>query len=401
MRKLLLYSLTFLLYGQLYSQEVEGLMTRKSISCNDIIYNSAFLIPEHFEKNNMDTVAAIVNYWENQCGIIEPLLRIKILLAIKADTLNENIYSNLPIIIYLLNYREKKRAEVSGVEFGDYFGTLQAMKLFDNFTQELAIELKKKENSELDNFFLDFYSNNFEKIFWRLQDTTLTGSNVEESYDSEVSKYINRSEGHFSVYSGTWLPIGNLSIVGIHPIIGFQAGLKIRKVLIDGVLELKLGNSPNVYFVQKDDSLYSTTHFFGGFLGLELGYELMNFKSFEVDFLAGSGWDGFDVLSIGSSSDPNRITKTISALNFNLGIGFRKYFRNRSYIGIETRYNFINYSNPKGTDLSGNTLTIRLKHGVSRNLDRDRNLMRLDNQNTLSSEKYYEWLQTGGRTRSW
>jgi hypothetical protein len=401
MKKYLTLLLTTFLTFQAYSQDVEGLMTRKYITCYDIINNSNFLIPDYFEKNSMDTVAAIINYWEKHCGISEPLLRIKILLSINADTLNENIYSGLPIVNYLINYRENKRNENRGYYYVNYYGVPLISNSFDNFTKKLALQLKKeKVNSELNTFFLDFYSDNFEKIFFRLQDTVLTTSKIKQAYDKEVSRYINLPEGHFSIYSGVWIPNGNISVVGNHPIIGFQGGLKSRRVLIDGVLEFKFGNSPNIYFVEKNDSLYSTTHFFGGYLALELGYELINYKAHEIDVLTGIGWDGFDALSIGNTNDPDRLTKSINALNFNIGIGYRNYFKNKSYIGIDVRYNFVNYQNKNGTDLTGNTFTIRFKYGISRNINRDSNLTRLDNKKIVSSnDKYYEWLRADRRIR--
>lgn len=404
MRKYLMFFLvtTFMCF-QAYSQEVEGLMTRKYIDCNDIIYNSTFLIPEYFEKGYLDTVSAITNYWEKRCGISEPLLRLKILLAINADTLNENIYSEIPIINYLINYRERKKNENRGIDYGLYYWIPPINNSFDNFTKELALKLKReKTHSELDIFFLDFYSNDFNNIFFRLQDTVLTNSVVRHAYDKEVSKYINVPEGHFSIYSGMWIPIGNISIVGNHTIFGFQGGLKSKRILIDGAIEFRFGNSPNTYFVEKNDSVYNTTHFFGGYFGLELGYELINYKSHEIDVLTGSGWDGFDVLSIGDKNDPDRVTKTINALNFNFGIGYKKYFKNKSYVGIDAKYNLVNYQNKNGTDLAGNTLTIRLKLGISRNVNRDSNLMRLDYKKATSrNNKYNEWLQTGRRIRYW
>ncbi|RZL41053.1 MAG: hypothetical protein EOP00_25565 [Pedobacter sp.] len=344
----------------------------------------------------MDTVSAIVKYWEKHCGLTEPLLRIKILLAINGDSLNDKLYSGIPVINYLINFRESRRYENIGYSYGQYYGAYPPMNTsFDNFTKDLALKLKKNPaNSALDNFFLDLYSQNFDKIFYRLQDSVLNDSTLKQSYKKELQRYIHLPEGHFAMYTGMWLPSGNLSIVGNHPLFGFQIGVKKKKTLIDGVMELKFGNSPNVYFVQKDDSLYSTKHFFGGFIGLDLGYELINKKGNEIDLLAGTAWDGFDVLDIGKPDDPDRITKTINALNFNVGIGYRTYFKNKSYLGIETRYNVVNYQNKNGTDLSGNTLTIRLKYGISRNIYKDNALRRLDYKQLIENEKYYKWLES-------
>lgn len=404
MKKYLALLFTTIVYTQAYSQNVEHLMTKKYTDCRDIIYNCSLLIPEYFAKNNSDTVAALVNYWEKHCGVNETLLRLKILLSINADTLNENIYGKTNIINNLLYYREKiKRQESKHDGYGLYCDIPQTSNTFDNFTKELALKLKqKKTNSELINLFLDLYSNNFDKIFLRLQDTSLIKSELRRTYYREINRELNKPEGHFSIYTGAWIPTGNISIVGNHPIIGFQGGMKNKKgIMFDVAMEFKFGKSPNTYIVEKNDSLFSTTHFFGSFFGAELGYELINYKSHELDILGGLGWDGFDALEIGKTNDPNRITKSINALNLNLGFGYRKYLKNKSYIGIETRYNFINYQNNNGTDLSGNTLTLRLKYGISRNLNRDKNLMRLDHKKILTNKKYHEWLENGKAYHGW
>jgi hypothetical protein len=396
MDRYLVVFLATILYAQSYSQDVEHLMTKKYIDCRDIIYNSALLIPEHFAKNNSDTVAALVNYWEKHCGISEPLLRLKILLAINADTLNESLYRKTHIINQLLYYRERVKRQDNGYDDYEFQYTPPPSinSSLDIFTKDLALKLLQREvNSELEIFFLDFYSNNFDKIFLRLQDTSLKSFKLRQAYYKEINSEINKHERHFSIYSGVWIPNGNLSVVGNHPIIGFQGGMKNKKgIMMDIAFEVKFNNSPNGYFVEKNDSLYSTTHFFGGFFGAELGYELINYKSHELDLVGGCGWDGFDALEIGEPNDPDRVTKTINALNLNLGLGYRKYFKNKTYIGIEARYNFVDYQNKNGTDLSGNTLTLRLKYGISRNLYRDKKLMQLDYEKIVANRKYYDWL---------
>lgn len=319
-----------------YAQAVEALMTERAIPCADIIYNSSLLIPEHVEMNNADTVVAILQYWENHCGMSEPLLRTKILLAIQADTLDETLYKYRPIIHFLISYRTRIQNKKPDNKYVPYYNNAVLNPEFHVFTKNLATELKNKRNhSPLENFFLDFYSNRFDNIFSRMQDSTLAGSKLQEAYTKEVDEIKDSPEGHFSFYSGVWVPMGNIEVVGYHPIIGIQFGIKKNKYLIDGVLEFKFGKSPNTYHVVKDDSLYSTNHFFGGYVGVELGRELFVYKSNEVDLIGGIGWDGFDALSIGDNDDPDQISKTINSLNLNIGLGYRKYFWNKSYIGIE------------------------------------------------------------------
>jgi len=50
----------------------------------------------------------------------------------------------------------------------------------------------------------------------------------------------------------------------------------------------------------------------------------------------------------------------ISSLNTNFGLGYRYFYKNGEYIGLQGKYNIVNFSNPGGTNFSGNTLTISL-----------------------------------------
>ena len=396
MRHLLLLVALILLPMLSFPQEVEHLMTRKYIPCSDVAYNSSLLIPEHYRKGNMDTVSALMQYWETRCGIGEPLLRLKILFAIKGDTFSEEIYEDVAIISSLLY---SKRSEIVITIGFDYLhGTHYSLDYsFFQFVQSLARALRQERAySPIEQFFLDFYAGDVDHIFRRVLDTSLSATILQEAYQREAATYLRMPEGHFSIYSGIWMPMGNASILGNHPLIGFEGGLKQKRWMLDALVEFKFLRSPNTYLVVKDDSTFTTDHFFGGQIGLSGGYELLRYQSNEINLLGGIAWDGFDALSIGEVNDPDRITKTINALNLNLGIGYRKYFRDKSYIGIDTRYNFVDYRNPGGTDLDGHTLTIRLKYGLSRNGYRDRNLRMLDHP-SLDKEApaYLDFLDHG------
>ena len=60
---------------------VEKLMTRKYLSCEDINYNVKFLIPSFYDKGNTDTLYSVLDYWENHCGNSEELTRCNIIFS--------------------------------------------------------------------------------------------------------------------------------------------------------------------------------------------------------------------------------------------------------------------------------------------------------------------------------
>lgn len=385
---LLLHTISF------KAQEVEQLMTKKYIPCEDIILNATTLIPEYYQKNKTDTLTALIHYWEEQCGINESLLRLKILLAIEADTMNEAIYENVPVIAYLNDYRRRVRFEKEGKKYAHYYWSPPVEKKFDAFIQQLAEQLQaKKSYDELSQFFIDFYANDFDGILYRLQDSSLAETEIGKVYEEAAEYYLNEIEGHFSLYSGMWIPRGNIDVLGIHPMLGFQVGYKKRKLLLDFAIEIRFGRAANDFFVLEEDSVYKSSHFFGGLIGIESGYELFRFKSHEIDLLGGVAYEGADILEIGDFRSSDYVSKSINTLNLNIGFGYRFYLKNKSYLGLEGRYNVVNYKNTP-TDLSGNTITVRLKYGISRNKSRDRNLLLLDHEVTNDfTEQYKEWLK--------
>jgi len=164
---------------------------------------------------------------------------------------------------------------------------------------------------------------------------------------------------HVSYFGGVWIPNGNLSILGNHPLVGVQFGIRTDKLLIDLTLQFKFLKSQNHFQVNHNNTSFDTDHFFGGYYGLDLGYNLINRKSNLIDLLSGVGLDGFDVLKIN-----DKVKKTINTLNLNIGIGYRRIIGSYTYIGLDIKYNFIDYDNSDGTNLSGDAMSSLLKFGL-------------------------------------
>ncbi|MFT6844799.1 MAG: hypothetical protein ACJAUV_000987 [Flavobacteriales bacterium] len=379
----------FLITGLLFnvfafSQEtnVVELLNKKHIPCVDVFHNSLNLIPDNYNSNNIEVVIAIMQYWQTKCDISEPLLRLKILLAIKADTLNESLLKNAPVLNYLINYRDNKRNEINTMDFhyNHYYRISGEEKKFNDFTKKLALEIigNKININSLSRFFLDFYSDNFENKLLQLNQDSFPSETLQDDYKKRIQYYNNLTQGHFALYTGFWIPSGNINILGNHPIIGCQGGLKQKKIRVDLAVEFKFLNSQNTYLTVKSDSIYSTNYFFGGYFGAEVGYELLKTNTFEFDFLAGIGWDGFDALSIDQPNSKEKLSKSINSLNLNFGVGLKKFIIGSSYLGLDVRYNLVDYKNAGGTSLNGNTFSIRIKYGGLGNYRRNNTLKKLD-----------------------
>ncbi len=175
---------------------------------------------------------------------------------------------------------------------------------------------------------------------------------------------MQKSSKHTAGYAGIWIPTGNLSILGNHPYLGFQLGMKVQKLVVSASIALKFANSANKIHVRKDDSIYLTNRFFGGYAGVDFNYSLARKGNHQFDFIGGVGWDFLEVLKVSQPEQDEDLTQSINGINLNAGVSYKYNFRYWSYIGLDIKYNYVDYQNPGGTDLSGHPITMALVFGV-------------------------------------
>jgi hypothetical protein len=359
---------------------VEILLNKQRVSCQDVSENSQILIPEYYQRGNRDTINGIMQYWEEKCGLSEELFRLKVLLAIQADTFNEKTYSNLPVLNYVLTYKDWRIYYLKISQQAYYKNIVLSNANFDRFTQNLAEALSRKNKLQpIEKFYVNLYAKKDSNSFLEpLKDSALNATMLKKQYDSTLKHYLKKPKTHLSFFSGIWIPTQNLKTLGIHPILGTQMGFETRKFCFDITGEVRFLKSANPYHVEKDGVHYSTQHYFGGLLGLDAAYSLGKRNKNELLISCGAAYEGFDALTQKSTSGKEETLKSIGTFNLNPGISIRRFIFKRSYIGLDFRYNIINYNNKNGTDISGNAFTIRLKYGVLSNPIREYGLKQLE-----------------------
>jgi hypothetical protein len=91
MKQLLAFTLIFTscsLYAQ--EQDLESLMTKQFLTCQDIAYNCMSLIPKFHRRGKDDSVRLVLSYWRNACGANVDNIRMEVLLD-----LDQNVFSGL------------------------------------------------------------------------------------------------------------------------------------------------------------------------------------------------------------------------------------------------------------------------------------------------------------------
>ena len=379
---LILIALSFNTTAQVKDANVEGLMDKRVLTCDDIYYNSITLIPRLYHEKKMDTLNAVLTYWKKNCGMNEAAVCMTILLAIENNTFREelsNIYKDTTkgnsfadvmfyknnIISYL--YSNKDFAEIKKIpaEYPHFYHT--AYVAYSKFTRSVAASLLNKQGlSPAEHFLVEFYANPDTVQISRLADSVYKGSLLQQAYMG------NETFGGLSygLNYGMWHSTGKLAIIGDHPYLGCYFGGRGEGFTTDFVMNFAFNNSPNYITVVKDDSVYHTDYFVGYYIGLDFGQALFRTKRHEIAVLAGIAYDGIAVIE-NTSTDNKSNGKTLNSLNLNAGLGYKFYYkhvksrdvRRHSFIGIQAKYNFVSYRNGGGTDLTGNSVTIGISWG--------------------------------------
>ena len=181
-------------------------------------------------------------------------------------------------------------------------------------------------------------------------------ANLRSKSKTPVERYLG-----WAATTGLWIPQGNSRLsLGIHPSIGIMVDGWYGKVVYDFAVEFRFIKAERDYTVLYQGAQEKTNHYFGGFMGLHVGYAFLNTVNNSVYGLGGFGLDGFDAIEQDSQHEHS---VSINAFNKNLGIGIRHFDNKGRFIGIEILYNFVNYKNPCGTPLDGNGFSVRLLFG--------------------------------------
>ena len=228
--------------------------------------------------------------------------------------------------------------------------------------------------------FSEFYANVLIDPVKEIQlDTIYENTEFSSYYFQRVNKWTQKTDLNLNLFTGIWMPFGNASLLGNHPLLGIQVGAHKQKMTYNVTLAFRLFKSKNEYTILRDGNIETTHSIVGGYVGADIEREIIKFKKNEFDLLAGVGYDGFQAVLVNTEDDDpeNDIGHSINSINTSFGLGYRYYRTHKSYIGLQARYNVVNYVNTGGTNFSGDNITISLIYGGFSNSKKDYELNEL------------------------
>lgn len=353
-----------------------GKIEKSTPSCSQIFRSSIQLLPEFYQKGEVDSALLFIDYWEYHCGVSELSNRAKILFSISGSHATDLRSLNLMQLITLGGKDLKMNmlapntfsylVYLNGIFPENY--TNEFVQDFNSFTTYLADSLYQagRYGDDFEKDLLDFYRGNYENLWSGLRNNAYGDEDIQTFYNNTIDDALKRRpEFSYSFLTGIWVPNGNASLFGVKPELGFQMGAKINRVMMDVVMAFKFTNSRESYQVFNQDSLFESRGFFGGYIGFETGFVFSRNLRNEWYALGGIAYDGMDLLNFDEDDEYSNVS--INSLNLNLGIGYRHFYSASNYIGLRGQYHFVDYQNPGGRDISGNTTTLRLLWGFSGN----------------------------------
>jgi hypothetical protein len=352
-------------------ERMDALLSRDNPGeCYTYHYNFERQVPGMYDCGRPDSILDVIEYIKTECGPGNDLETARLLLLADSGQFDDSLIGSF-IIPQMLWYRSEQEYLLDRMQFASLYGGSQPMDnthdRFDRFITDLGRKVSADSAVPAQAQAIgQFYGGAFDSGFSRIQSDEFRGTALREEYDEYVARtrrmFPTRMDAGLII--GSWRPQGHNRLLGNHPDIGIQYGTEGRLWRVDGTFCYRFSSAKNSYEVDSLGQIVSTNEFSSLMLGLDAGIKLFDNPVFSTDIFGGAGYDV--IYSVSEAGDPE---KTVKHGSWAASIGLRhRFFLNQSeglYAGGIIRYSLLDYSNPGGTDLSGNTLTIGLVMGIS------------------------------------
>ena len=334
---------------------VQLLSSKRATECQDFVYNAKELIPRLYNENKLDSVDQILVFVGQRCGecSLNPL---PLLLRIQREGLPEDWCDTVLAENILGRSRHSYglRFVLDELRFASAQCPVPGASSFDDFIISLADSISQRADANSNEYLIaEYYRGNREEIISRLSRGGYQGTCVQERYRNRISQLLSQERArrtNWSVNAGPWIPGGKSSLLGPKVELGVQGGLRFGRKGIDLTALFRFLDSKEPYLVRHREKIVQTDYFFGLYLGIDPSMCVISFGKYNMEVFGGIGYDGFTAIASKNADE----TESINAFCLNFGITQRLFLSRSSikYIGIQTRYNMVDYVTHGGSDLS-------------------------------------------------
>jgi hypothetical protein len=346
----LFFSMTAL--SNVTAQTIEDQMTKKHPSCNDVFLNAINVFPKLYRAKAFDSMHTAINIWKDACGNNDNITCTTLMLSMqqatfKKDSINAFTIEVLENYAHLFDFYKKYTAP--------YYNNEAAFYKFISIWAKLLMEEKQLDENE--KFICSIFTGSIKEPVKEIKHNSENYPDLAVLVQQKEKEQRKATRVNGALVLGTWIPNGDLKIIGSHPSIGFQWGGRKNRQEFDFTMQFRFLKSANTYFIKRNNAQYQSNHYFGGYIGFDYTYYLLSSPRNDLGILAGIGFDGFDV---SKSNDQSLRPLSINAFNANGGLRYNFYINPTFYFGLQGRYNVVNYCNSGGSSLQGNAISVDL-----------------------------------------
>ena len=319
-------------------------------------------MPELYRHKFFDSLHTALMIWRTSCGNIPEVECTALLLSIEESTFDDNKIDSSTIDL-LINYSH-------AFSHRNMLNTPEGERSFYAFASTWArLLLKEKQLDKNEKFICQVFAGEIDNPVKEISKDPMMYSSFVKILQENAKAQRSGFRTNYAFLAGIWIPMGDLTLLGDHPSFGFQFGARDNTNQLDLTLQFRFSKSANYYTIKRNDSFYDLNNYFGGYVGLDYTYYLVNKLNFDLGVLGGIGYDGFDITSSNYNYDDMK-PLSIGSFNANGGFKLNYYLSTSFYIGLQARYNFINYVNHGGTSMNGDAFSIDLIIGGNKKVNR-------------------------------
>ena len=355
--------------------DLDHLMTKKIFHCEDVEYNCVSLIPKYYAEQKFDSVNLLLLYWKNRCGGSEQIIRMDMLMKLKAKTFRREEYGRL-LSDFLRRYKRYQQKLDSMIANPVTSELRHANKAFDVFTKRIAAEIEQQYTiGSLESAVCNYYMNNY-RDFEILVKMDVVPEVVRKPLttkkESDESNLMQKTQNDFTValrfllYTGMWQPTNKLTKFSTHPMIGSSFGVAVsRQAHFDVSIGYAFMQS-RPYEVHDPNGTFESRHFENVTFAFEPSFiAYTNRDEMEFFVVTGVGTDWLTI--VGEKELPTNKSIRFTSRSMSFGAGFQMPANKKlsMFLGFQLRHYFLNFENDYGIDLNGDAFTFRITYGAT------------------------------------
>ncbi len=344
--------------------------------CRRYHYNFERQAPRLFAEQKIDSIRVAADFVNSECGPAANVEVTRLLLHLSQGSYGDSLVGSSTLSRMLWFRRQVQEEDWMCVYSWDAHrwgeNNDNTRDKFIEFLKSLALlSGNRSPASPSAAIISQFYRGEYDSAFREMQQPAMQNTALGKSYVAHVRsiKKAYSEFGHLSFLIGGWNPQGANRRLGSFPEVGLQFGGETKRWRTDFALLFRPGDARDSITVDSAGSLVTTNRFEGGFLGLEQGLKFFDTRTQSADMFVSLGYELVYSKSLGGNPEEH---VSHNSWSFGGGLRYRLFVFPRLgwYVGGIARYSFVDYPNPRGSDISGNTLSLSLVLGISGNATR-------------------------------